>query len=83
MGNLLESSVNDYNDSGYWCINMEFNPSEFIDIEQEMTIKELFWRVRVENEIDSSSNHYVEICYGMNGLIDFLDLLFPQILTKP
>ena len=49
---------------------------------QEMTIKELFWHMREENCAHFSSSRIVEICYGLNGLIDFLDLLFTQIPSK-
>ena len=38
--------------------------------------------MREDNRVYFSSNRIVEICYGLNGLIDFLDLLFTQIPTK-
>lgn len=50
--------------------------------EEEMTMAELFWKQREENTEHFSANRIVEICYGLNGLIDFLDLLFTQFPSK-
>ena len=47
-----------------------------------MTMAELFWKQREENTEHFSANRIVEICYGLNGLIDFLDLLFTQFPSK-
>ena len=50
--------------------------------EGEITMQEVFWRQREDNVNYFSSNRIVEICYGLNGLIDFLDLLFTQFPSR-
>ena len=48
----------------------------------DMSVKDRFWEARENNATYFSHNRIVEICYGHNGLIDFLDLLFTQFPTK-
>jgi hypothetical protein len=50
--------------------------------EEEVPVKELFWKQRENNCDYYSQNRIVEICYGNDGLIDFLDLLFTQFPAK-
>jgi len=45
-------------------------------------IKEAFWQQREQNSVYFCANRIVELCYGLNGLVDFLDLLFTQFPTK-
>ena len=47
-----------------------------------MSIKDLFFLHRLKNQQYFASNRIVEICYGHNGLLDFLDLLFTQFPSK-
>ena len=49
---------------------------------EEIPVKELYWEQREKNTTYYSSNRIVELCYGLNGLIDFLDLLFTQFPNK-
>ena len=50
--------------------------------DEQLTMQEVFWRQREENVSYFCHNRIVEICYGLNGLIDFLDLLFTQFPSK-
>ena len=45
-------------------------------------IKAKFWQLRSKDSVYFYKNRIVEICYGHNGLISFLDLLFTQFPTK-
>ena len=52
------------------------------EFKEEFSLKEYFWQQRQKNAEHFSNHKIVDICYGQNGLIDFLQLLFAQFPDK-